>query len=124
MRKSILLSSLLFLLPACAHKTNPNPAQATFVQGKATVLQIDHTLGMALLKINGKQTRAYWDTEYAVPQDGAIANSGPFQTPVGNYREPVTQRIDIPAKPGDTILYRGMQTHDEILLRAVQVVTD
>jgi hypothetical protein len=123
MRKFI-LSAALLALAACSNNSASNSNQAAFVRGKATVLQVDNNLGMAELNIDGKIVDAYWQTEVYVPQEGTIDNSGngPFSQAVGNYKEPYSHHIDLPAKVGDTIVFRAMRTGDELLLRSVLVV--
>jgi len=123
MRK-LFLSIIFLALAACSSNSASKSNQAAFVQGRATVLQVDNNLGMAQLKINGKIVDAYWQTEIYIPQEGTIDNSGngPFSQAVGNYKEPYAHHLDLPAKVGDTIVFRGMKTGDELLLRSVQVV--
>ncbi|HUO07362.1 MAG TPA: hypothetical protein VM008_03610 [Phycisphaerae bacterium] len=129
MRLATLVLFFAPLLVGCTSTSKQPSRPSAFVQGKATVLQVDNTLGMALLKVDGKQVPAYWESDVVVPfrvegVDTHRAASAPANSLAPSKKEvqPVTQHVDLPAKPGDTIVFRGMKTGDELLLRYVQVV--
>jgi hypothetical protein len=127
MRMMALAALPVVMMAGCAG--NSAKPRNGFVEGKATVLEVNNELGMAVLKIDEKATPAYWDTEVVAPF--RISAVGAHQTtpqPTGDLANakdaihPVEERITLPAKVGDTVVFRGMRTGDELLLRAVQVV--
>jgi hypothetical protein len=97
----------------------PNPL---VVKGKAKVVSVDNTLGLAVLEYEGKRVRSYWQTETVLAQRGTVRADDPVKAPVGEYREPVVRAEVFGATPGDTIDFVGMWTGKDILLRGVAVV--
>jgi hypothetical protein len=129
MRLTIGLIFCASLLGACTRISNQAPRPSGFVEGKATVLQVDNALGMATLNVDGRQVPAYWENDIVVPfrvegvdthrTADAPANS---LAPSKKEIQPVSEHVDLPAKPGDTIVFRGMKTGNDLLLNYVQVV--
>lgn len=117
------------VLAGCAGSSPKMERGRGFVQGKAKVLEVNNALGMATLEIDGKRTPAYWDTEVVVPFRLSAVNSHqmtarPTQD-LANAKDaihPVEERVKLPAKVGDTVVFQGMRTGNEVFLRSVQVV--
>jgi hypothetical protein len=74
------------------------------------------------LEYNGHTVHGYWQLEAAAAQPGQVVRQGTLQTPVGEYHEPDTKVQVFPGKPGDTIVFTGLRTGEDIFLRAVAVL--
>ncbi len=117
------------LMAGCAAPAAKKSAPNGFVQGKAQVLEVDNNLGLAVLKFNGKRTQAYWDSEIVAPfhisgVDSHQTTPAPTQD-LANAKDaiqPTEEHVNLPAKPGDTVVFRAMWTGNDLLLRSVQVV--
>ena len=89
----------------------PNPL---VVKGRAKVVSVDNTLGLAVLEYEGKRVRSYWQTETVLAQRGTVRADDPVMARWG-YREPVVRAEVFGATPGDTIDFVGMWTGKDIL---------
>ncbi len=128
---AVLMAALM--MAGCASSKTPvakkKMAPSGFVQGKATVLEVDNSLGLAVLKFNGKRTPAYWESDIVTPFHVSTVDShqttpAPTQD-LANAKDaihPTEEHVDLQAKPGDTIVFRGMWTGKDLLLRSVAVV--
>lgn len=133
MRSSTLIPCALACFLCACHSANKQTAgnsapsaggksPRTFVQGKATVLEVHNSLGYALLNIDGNQVYGYWESDPATAQPGSISSNGAWGSAVGEGKDPIVHHQDLPAKPGDTIVFRGFKTGSDIYLSGVQVV--
>jgi hypothetical protein len=124
MRLRILFAVVsLSCLIACARTPlHPRTETSPFIQGRAKVLEVHNALGYALLDIDGKQLYAYWDTDPASGQLSTISSPGGFGQAVGEGKDPIVHHQDLSAQPGDTIIYRGLMTGPDLLLRGVAVL--
>ncbi len=105
------------------NNSHVNGGGDSFVEGKATVLELHNELAFALLDINGKQVYGYWEADPSTAQTSTITRSGPWGSAVGVANEPIVHHQDFPAKPGDTIAFRGLRTGSDIYLTGVRVLS-
>ena len=114
------------LLAACGgpNANVPDNTNGTFVRDTARIVSIDPALGQVVLDLHGRQVRAYWQTELAIPQQGSVFQNDPtgLRAPVGQYREPIKRVQAFDAAEGDRISFLGMWSGNQIFLRSVSVV--
>jgi hypothetical protein len=127
MRTAIFSILLLTLCTACkpwdAWGKAEEPQRAGFIRDTAKVVSVDHVLGQAVLEYQGKQVKAYWQTEVQFAQGGMVVQPDPtgLKLPVGQYRQPLTKQQVFEANPGDTIQFVGLWTDKQIFLRSISV---
>jgi hypothetical protein len=83
------------------------------VNGKGTLVAIDQNLGIGTMEIDGKEVRFWWKNR------GELASTGDRAA-----KSPEVQETEIPfeAEPGDTIYFKGVDSHGEIYLTAARAV--
>jgi hypothetical protein len=83
------------------------------VSGKGTLVAIDQNLGIGTLEIRGKQVRFWWKNR------GELASVGEQAE-----KSPEAQETEAPfkAEPGDTVYFKGFESHGEIYFTAAAAV--
>jgi hypothetical protein len=93
------------------------------VSGRATVVEVNPRLGMAVVSMRGREFNVYWKPEVTIAHGGSVAPPETmFDSPVGVYNEPTVYPTAFPGHVGDTIEFLGMRSGDDILLQRVSVV--
>lgn len=93
------------------------------VSGRATVVELNPRLGMAVLSMRGREFNAFWKPEMTIAHGGTVAAPETMMdAPVGVYNESTVYPTSFPGRVGDTIEFLGMRSGDDILLQRVSVV--
>jgi hypothetical protein len=118
-----LVCAAVVLLAGCGQKSaSVQQKDGLFLQGRARVVSVNPAIASATLEIDGKLVKAYWELEHMTAQGGAKIQQGFFKPPVGDYREPIVQVQDFPAREGDIVVFVGMKTPSGLFLRGVRPI--
>jgi hypothetical protein len=79
------------------------------VSGKGTLVAIDQDLGIGTLEIKGKQVRFWWQNR---AYEASVKEKA--------WKDPETRETEVPfdVQPGDTVYYKGFESHGEIFFTA------
>lgn len=119
-----LMVPLIGTFAGCQTHTTVTRSGPPRVQGRATIVEVNARLGMAVVDMKGRQFNVYWKPEITVAHTGAVASPQTmFDPPVGVYNQTTEYPTAFPGQVGDTIDFLGIRENaTDILLQRVAVV--
>ena len=102
--------ALLFILADCGQPhPDPRSGQAIAVRGTGKILTLNQKMGSGTITTSDGPRNFWWQVESVVPSNDKEAP------------EPNIIHYTFPAKEGDTIEYKGVQTYGDIFITALEV---